>query len=417
MHLAETMGIEYGIHKGLRLEELPVFVEKNVALSYNQTEGLLLDLYESFLQWSRDANVAGPDKCFWRTLLTGSVSCEAWSGFVSSVQGVGWEIPSERITVADLGRHIATYRQAISAGRKVLIVAHSQGNYFANEAYKSTEVLPSERESLGVVALASPASYVAGNGPHLTLWEDPIHFVVPGSLPFNETNGALIPRWDYHDFELSYLLGSPSGSKIMSLIDETLAVLKEPSRQPIVRLLFQGQPGQPGKDIWTTNIYSYAPGGLEPGGGLDNEELVVGGWGDSYYSLLQFDLTGLPEHASSARVELFCYRTRGVATTSLYLDRIVQPWDWRTQGSGRDRDRLWWFDRPAGEQWRPDSLPAPTVGEWYSIDVTDMYNLWQGGYPNYGLQLRPTSIGNEWSEFYSSNYSDPAFRPRLVVVP
>lgn len=186
----------------------------------------------------------------------------------------------------------------------------------------------------------------------------------------------------------------------------------------IVSVLAQGAPGQPGKDIWTTSVYSFAPGGLNPGGGLDNEELVAGGWGDEYVSLLEFNLAGLPSHASSVRLELFCYRNRGDTTTPLYLDRITQPWDWRTQGTGRDRDRLWWADRPSYIPWRADPLPMPVVGQWYLIDVTDLYNAWQGGsIPNYGMQLRPTSTGNSWSEFYSADSSDPAFRPRLVIQP
>ena len=29
-------------------------------------------------------------------------------------------------------------------------------------------------------------------------------------------------------------------------------------------------------------------------------------------------------------------------TARLMLDRIDGFWDWRTQGTGRDHDRLWW---------------------------------------------------------------------------
>jgi hypothetical protein len=42
----------------------------------------------------------------------------------------------------------------------------------------------------------------------------------------------------------------------------------------------------PEQDIWTTSVYSYAPGGAGPGGGLADDVLKVGGWGDLYYSLL-----------------------------------------------------------------------------------------------------------------------------------
>jgi len=182
------------------------------------------------------------------------------------------------------------------------------------------------------------------------------------------------------------------------------------------QIVFQPGPGQ-GKDIWTTSVYSYAPDGNFPGGGLDNFELVLGGWGDEYYSLLQFDISTLPQNARSVRLELFSFPQRGTGTTGLYLDRITQFWDWRTQGTGRDRLRLWWADRPNAQQWTAQALPAPTEGQWYSIDITDLYNAWQNGtYPNYGLQLRPVGYWNVWAEFYSSDYlDDPSLRPKLVI--
>jgi hypothetical protein len=183
-----------------------------------------------------------------------------------------------------------------------------------------------------------------------------------------------------------------------------------------VRPLTQGQPGQPGKDIWTTSYYSYTPVQGPPGGGLDDDRLRVGGWGDSYYSLIEFDLSSLPQHARTARIELLSRPQE--RTTALYLDRITTSWDWRIQGTGSDRERLWWEDRPATVQWRADALPAPASNQWYSIDITDLYNAWQAGtYPNYGIQLRPVSNSNTWAEFYSANAAEQTLRPRLVVEP
>jgi murein DD-endopeptidase MepM/ murein hydrolase activator NlpD len=144
---------------------------------------------------------------------------------------------------------------------------------------------------------------------------------------------------------------------------------------------------------------------------------VVGGFGDLYYSLLEFDLGGMPPNASSAKLELFAFPQRGVGTTGMYLDRITEFWDWKTMGTGSDFERLWWADRPAAVQWIPGALPAPIEGQWYSIDITDLYNAWQNGtYPNYGLQLRPVSTNNQWNEFYSADFlDDPSRRPKLVV--
>lgn len=103
----------------------------------------------------------------------------------------------------------------------------------------------------------------------------------------------------------------------------------------------------------------------------------------------------------------------------MYLDRITQAWDWRTSGTGCDRARLWWADKPSTTQWRAGTLSTPTQGQWYAVDITDLYNAWQSGtYQNYGLQLRPLLNGNNnFDQFYSGDtVTNPAQRPMLVVV-
>jgi prepilin-type processing-associated H-X9-DG protein len=140
-----------------------------------------------------------------------------------------------------------------------------------------------------------------------------------------------------------------------------------------------------------------------------------------YYTLIEFDLTNLPKVASSAKIELFAAKKKKEnVNTEMYLDRITEFWDWRIQGTGLDRERLWWADRPSAVQWDPNFLPAPIAGRWYSIGITDLYNAWQDGtYENYGIQLRPLRPSynwNIWNEFRSSDYlADPSLRPKLVV--
>lgn len=193
----------------------------------------------------------------------------------------------------------------------------------------------------------------------------------------------------------------------------TATVRESPSIQQIT---LQPGPAQ-SKDIWTTSVYSYTSKGGGPGGGRSDDELVVGGWGDSYYSLLQFDLRTMPPSAQVAKLELFCFKSRGTSTVGMLLDRVIEPWNWRTQGSGPDRERLWWADRPHAIQWQEAVLPPCNLGTWYAIDITSLYNAWQSGaYENYGLQLRPSNNDNRWNEFYSSRYSvDASLRPRLIV--
>jgi hypothetical protein len=62
------------------------------------------------------------------------------------------------------------------------------------------------------------------------------------------------------------------------------------------------------------------------------------------------------------------------------------------------------------------ALAAPTVGSYYDIDITDLYNKWQSGVlPNFGVQLRPTRTSNNWNVFASSENLNAAWRPQLVV--
>ncbi len=169
------------------------------------------------------------------------------------------------------------------------------------------------------------------------------------------------------------------------------------------------------KDIWTTSYYSYDGVSATPGGGQDDEYLVAGGWGDSYYALMEFDIADLPDDVVSVRLDLYNASPRGRYAPGLYLDRITEFWDWRTQGTGRDRERLWWADRPSTTY--IETLPAPAKDAAYSIDITELYRGWKSGlYPNYGLQIRPMNTWNVWAEFYSSDYvGSPELAPRLVI--
>jgi len=158
---------------------------------------------------------------------------------------------------------------------------------------------------------------------------------------------------------------------------------------------------------------------------LDDDVLRVGGWADYYYSLIQFDLSNstLPKFTSSAIVRLYNTEGGGVnGPTPMTLHSITQFWDWRTQGTGSDMDRLWWADQPptiplGATAQRPAVLPAPLVDAFYDIDITDLYNFWQANPSlNFGLELRPTLIGSNWNSFFSSDYlGDPSLRPQLII--
>ncbi len=162
------------------------------------------------------------------------------------------------------------------------------------------------------------------------------------------------------------------------------------------------------KDIWSTSVYSYAPGGGGPGGGLANDRLRVGGWGDQYVALIQFDM---PDVSCASKVVLQLYNSNDSdAPTPITLNVITAPWDWQRS------DRLWWRDLPSSTQWG-QVISAPNTNAWLSIDISDLFAKWcRKEMPNYGIMLRPVLNNNNYDAFYSTRYTgSDDLTPRLVI--
>ena len=173
------------------------------------------------------------------------------------------------------------------------------------------------------------------------------------------------------------------------------------------------------RDVWTTSRFSFA-GSPTPGGGLNNDELRVGGWGDEYRSLLQFDLSSISRPVTSATLQMYHVGSPDSrhSPVSMVLDRVTSDWDWTTKplDSGtRDNDRLWWDDRPTFVPSVP-SIAAPAVMSPWLVDITGIVNgQISGAYDNYGVQLRPTSTVAAFNYFASSEHVTEEWRPKLVL--
>jgi hypothetical protein len=129
---------------------------------------------------------------------------------------------------ADLARHVARYRLLTDSGSEVVLVAHSQGNLYANAAYAALSSDPQEVSAFGLVAVATPTDDVAGAQPPLpytTLHEDRIIAAVrvlfESTLPPNTSaSGASLPILG-HGFVDSYLAAEDSRTRIL---DDVLRV-------------------------------------------------------------------------------------------------------------------------------------------------------------------------------------------------
>jgi hypothetical protein len=134
------------------------------------------------------------------------------------------------------------YRPLLNQGKRVVIVAHSQGNFYANMVYDGLQWSGGlTTNSLGIVAVASPDSRVAGGGPYLTLNEDYIIRPIPGALPVTPPLGSSdnirelgAATWANaamgHDFVQWYLAGTFSRDIILNNIVMTISKLQYPKK-------------------------------------------------------------------------------------------------------------------------------------------------------------------------------------------
>ncbi len=148
-------------------------------LAYNQTGGMAADL----LQAAQQAGIQWDSEVFgW---LLGRTEAPDWL--------VRWftDFLGRNMTdiAPELATHVNRYDRDLRSGTSVLVVAHSQGNFYVNQARQllAAQLTPVQMRSFGVFAVATPANNVAGAAaPYLTNQRDIISFV-PGALPANWT--------------------------------------------------------------------------------------------------------------------------------------------------------------------------------------------------------------------------------------
>lgn len=125
----------------------------------------------------------------------------------------------------DLQVMIAQYLLDLKSGKKVVLVSHSQGNFYANNAYIYIKNnYPQYTNSIGIVMTASPASINASGGPHTNNTVDFILNAVKQTYPilnqdvtYDRPNDALD-----HSFDSVYLAAwgqSRIKPQILNIID------------------------------------------------------------------------------------------------------------------------------------------------------------------------------------------------------
>ncbi len=245
----------------MQLAITPGLPEWEIVWAQNKTDGRIADLYEAFKQ-----DLQSDVSTFLRILAGISPMPDI---FLNRMQELSAAFDSRTISNFDLTNQVALYKQKISVeGKKVVLVAHSQGNYFGNQAYSFLS--PEEKHSFGIVAVATPASAVADGGPWVTSFVDfIIDFLIlrPNPLPPlppNTLNGITLNDLSGHLFVQSYLrAGSNSRPKILDHIVAVISSLDVPpgggvgptdfdlyaintNTDELVKLIVPPSPGQEG---------------------------------------------------------------------------------------------------------------------------------------------------------------------------
>ncbi len=156
----------------------------------------------------------------------------------------------------------------------------------------------------------------------------------------------------------------------------------------------------PGKDTYYGNVYLTT--------GMPTAEWIhAGGWGDSYRSYVQIDVSSLPAAVDTTTAELQLYVTNAsIADPLLRIYRIDSDWTDVGVTIASQPSVTYLAEAPRGA----------TAGNWYHLDITALYKDWKNGTrPNFGVMLEPGYTENSAYTFASSEAPTAAQRPKIVV--
>lgn len=168
----------------------------------------------------------------WITAIQDAVQQASLTAVVTLLNDIN---DGDSIIAGTLANHLALYEElTLEQRQRVLIVAHSQGTIYANEAYSEMVANPNVNpKSLAVISVAALVEQVAdGKGRYISSSNDlavnALRLVFPGAvLSANITNDFHLVDALGHNFIDTYLKASyPSYSQLLSLGNQALLDLE-----------------------------------------------------------------------------------------------------------------------------------------------------------------------------------------------
>lgn len=161
------------------------------------------------------------------------------------------------------------------------------------------------------------------------------------------------------------------------------------------------------ENLNTTDVYIRSS---LPNNSFDTGDLIMGGWGDTYISMVKFNITSLPAVNSGGKVSVWFYnRSPGGAAqpTQVQIGLLASNFNssttWNSSG-------LSWYTSTVR------SVNVSAYGYWTEFDITDYYNYWKGGVANYGFAIVPVNTNNYFNIFPSSSTATVVAQKPIVRI-
>ncbi len=152
-------------------------------IAYNKNENIIFQIYEVLSQKIESEQIS--EKNLLELFLSGKVTDSLRKIIFDELSMV---YRADLVAGADLTKHLETYKEILKKSRRIHLLAHSQGNFFANSAYDTlSHSLPDRIGAFKIISLANPDRRVADNGPYFTYTNDLIIKYIPFALKGNIT--------------------------------------------------------------------------------------------------------------------------------------------------------------------------------------------------------------------------------------
>jgi hypothetical protein len=161
-------------------------------VAYNKGEGTVDDLLETFWQLHESGQIGDFYFGFITRIMDAANVLTLQEGdYRSRMAAIAAQADTNTQDILQLYRN-----ESFSQNNNVLLVAHSQGNLFANDAYNFLS--DDEKKRFQIVGIAVPADHIATGNDYVTFTFDYVIQAVSGHLPANVSGFG-------HTFVPSYL--------------------------------------------------------------------------------------------------------------------------------------------------------------------------------------------------------------------